>query len=190
MASRAVKVGGAWAGAATVIAALATAFVQVRPMLNDVQFAKAGKARLEMELEEIRRHAIDEPVKFEIIGTSRGVVEVSVYETACLKVAGANRLTYLPSPEHQAATLAKPPEASGAGLPLKLSGGQCWVPPDGQCAIPANHGTWDVTQPQQQLADGSLLVHLVWYHGCMMEAKYYPQSGQFVYLRWLACCGH
>jgi len=142
-------------------------------------------------MEEIRRHAIDEPVKFEIIGTSRGVVQVSVYETACLKVAGANRLVYLPSAEHQLAALAKPqPEVMGAGVPIKLSH-ECWPPPDGQCAIPTDHGTWTWTSnlgPDPE-AYGWLLLDLVWDHGCLLRARFNPSTGAFVYLRWL-CCVH
>jgi len=189
MASKAQKVGWS-AGAATLIAALTGAFVQVRPVLTDVELAKAGKARLEADMEEIRRHAIDEPVKFEIIGTSRGVVQVTVYETACLKVAGANRLVYLPSAEHQKPEPGKGPAVLGAGVPLKLSGGQCWQPPDGQCAIPPEHGTWDVTEPRGYLPDGFMLVYLHWNDGCVLEAKYNPQTGQFIYTRWLSCCSH
>lgn len=179
------KVGGGAAAVATLVGALAAAVVQVRPVLADLALADAGR----MELEEIRRHAIDQPVRYEVVGTTRGVVALSVFETGCVRVASANRMKSLPAPEHENASSGhRSPGSSSAGA-IGLGAPACNAAPSGQCAIPADHPTWGWQEPAGRDSEGWLLYDLVWDHGCRLRARYNPQTGAWIYLAWL-CCAH
>lgn len=179
------------AGAVALLGALTAFLPQVRPLLADWRLGNAGRA----VIEEIRLHALDKPVHFAVFGDSEKVVQVSLFGTGCGRMDSRGRVRWLSSPEHEMAMARR--ELGGARIGAVMvaaivpaAGPACRAAQGGQCAIPANHPTWDeqvaIGPPD---ANGYMPLDLRWHHGCALRAHYNPATGAFVYGAWL-CCAH
>lgn len=187
--AKTLKIGGAWAGAATLVAALATAFVTVREPDRKAALARLAIERLEGEIAEAGRHppGIDEPVFRTIVGTNEGVVAVEVLSTACVRRSSPGLVEYSRGPSHRASTHLG--EIKAAGL-VSLSA-SCRQSPDGSCAAdPQQHAGWDGSEflASEPDAEGYYAIQLMWVHGCRQRARWRPDGAiqRFEYV----CCSH